>query len=191
MNHNKTTDTTYTQICKNDCIAYYDTKYLPAPFASQNAHRTKCPKCGTPRHVVDPVSHKTIPVKVVYHFPLKHFIRALFRRPDLIPNLWFDAGDPPEGDIKRSRGFKQKVLDNPQMNEDHRNISLVGTTDGVCFFDDMRRGGWPFFFRCSYVIFAYIYLYIYIDIYIYICMCNLYIYNIIAYLCDIKYIMFT
>jgi len=33
--------------------------------------------------------------------------------------------------MKRSRGFKEKVIDNPVMNEDCRNIALVGKTDGV------------------------------------------------------------
>jgi hypothetical protein len=35
------------------------------------------------------------------------------------------------------------------MNCDHRNIAIIGTTDGVPFFDDQRRGGWPFFFRVA------------------------------------------
>ena len=51
--------------------------------------------------------------------------------------------------MKRSRGFKEKVIDNPVMNEDCRNIALVGTTDGVPFFDDQRRGAWPFFLRVA------------------------------------------
>lgn len=33
------------------------------------------------------------------------------------------------------------------MNGDHRNLGLIGHSDGVPFFDDMRRGAWPFFFR--------------------------------------------
>ena len=35
------------------------------------------------------------------------------------------------------------------MNNDHRNIALVGTTDGVPFFSDQIRGGWPFVLRCA------------------------------------------
>jgi hypothetical protein len=128
-------------------MAYYNTKHLPAAYAHKNAHRTKCPKCNTPRCVFDPASQKMIPAKVIYHFPLKHFIRGLFRRVDLVPHLWWDSGDPQEGSVLRSRGFKQKVIDNPAMNADHRSIALIGTTDGVTFFDDQRRGGWPFFFR--------------------------------------------
>lgn len=32
---------------------------------------------------------------------------------------------------------------------DHRNLGLVGTTDGVPLFDNMRRGLWPFFIRVA------------------------------------------
>ena len=53
----------------------------------------------------------------------------------------------PAGHLRRSRGFKKKVLDNPVMNKDHRSIGLVSTTDGVPFFDDQKRGAWPFILR--------------------------------------------
>ena len=49
----------------------------------------------------------------------------------------------------RSRGFQTKIRDNPEMNNDHRNLGFVGTTDGVPFFDDQRRGAWPFVLRCG------------------------------------------
>ena len=51
--------------------------------------------------------------------------------------------------MSQGHGFKQKVLDNPIMNGDHRNVALIGTTDGVPFFDDQKRGAWPFVFRCA------------------------------------------
>ena len=86
---------------------------------------------------------------MIYHFPIEPFIRSLFLRPELVPSLWFDCGQYPEGHSVRSRGFKAKVLDNPVMNQDHRNIALVGYSDGVPFFDDMRRGGWPFMFKVA------------------------------------------
>jgi hypothetical protein len=35
------------------------------------------------------------------------------------------------------------------MSEDSRNIALVGTTDGVPFFDDKHRSCWPFIFRVA------------------------------------------
>ena len=41
------------------------------------------------------------------------------------------------------------MLDDPVMAADPRNIGLVATTDGVPFFDDQKRGAWPFVLRCA------------------------------------------
>ena len=41
------------------------------------------------------------------------------------------------------------MVENPVMSRDHRNLSLIGTTDGVPFFDDQKRGAWPFILRCA------------------------------------------
>jgi hypothetical protein len=35
------------------------------------------------------------------------------------------------------------------MNGDHRNLALVGCTDGVPLFADQRRGAWPFIYRVA------------------------------------------
>jgi hypothetical protein len=48
-----------------------------------------------------------------------------------------------------SRGFKEKVDDNPNINGDDRNITLVATTDGVPLFDDQHRGMWPIILRTA------------------------------------------
>jgi hypothetical protein len=139
--------------------------------------------------VVDPVSKKSIPCKVLYHFPFKHFIAALYRRRDLIPHLWHDSGEASEGSIKRSRGFYHKVLNNPVMNADHRNIALVGTTDGVPFFDDQRRGGWPFFFRYVYMsVVLCIHIYIMYSLYIASC---IHIQHIDSICTHVHYVMYT
>ena len=135
------------EICPNDCIAYWNSKHLSTPY--RHAHRTKCPVCNHPRYLKDPVDGKSRPAKVVYHFPIKSYIRALFSRADLVPYLYTDCGDRPEGAVTRSRGFRSKILDNPHMNKDHRNIGLIGTTDGVPFFEDQRRNAWPFVLRCA------------------------------------------
>jgi hypothetical protein len=134
-------------ICPNDCIAYYDTIHLSGNFACKNSHRTKCPKCDVSRYVRDPKTGRDLPAKSIFHFPLKSYVRSLYDRPDLSAYLWHDCGDNPEGHVTRSRGFKKKVTDNPCMASDNRNLALVGTTDGVPFFDDQIRGCWPFFFR--------------------------------------------
>ena len=86
---------------------------------------------------------------MIFFFPLAPYIQGLYSRPDLVRYLWHDCGEFPAGHVRRSRGFRDKVIDNPDMNGDHRNVSLIGTTDGVPFFDDQTRGGWPFIFRCA------------------------------------------
>ena len=137
------------EICPNDCIAYYNTTNLTGDLATRHAHRTKCPKCDTPRYVKDPKTNRDLPAKVIFHFPVASYIRALYKRAELVPHLWHDCGEHPKGHVAKSRGYRTKVTDNPIMNQDHRNIALVGTTDGVPFFDDQIRGAWPFFFRCA------------------------------------------
>ena len=104
-------------ICQNDCIAYYDTKHMPVMGggASSHWHRTKCPVCGMPRYIDDPVTGLQQSVKVMYHFPVAGFIRSLFQRADLVPHLFWDSGEHPPSHLTRSRGFKKKVVDNPKM----------------------------------------------------------------------------
>lgn len=135
------------EICPNDCIAYYDTVNLKGEHRTRHSHRTKCPFCDAPRYVTDPKTGRNLPAKSVYHFPLEPYVRSLHARSDLCAHLWHDCGEHPEGHITRSRGFRKKVTDNPHMAADSRHLALVGTTDGVPYFDDQIRGCWPFFFR--------------------------------------------
>ena len=100
----------------------------------------RCPKCGLGRYVVDPQDNSLRPAKVFFFFPVASYIRSLFARPDVVTHLYHDPDGRPESHTFRSRGFKKKIIDNPHMNTDHRNLGLVATTDGVPFFDDQRRG---------------------------------------------------
>jgi hypothetical protein len=90
-------------------------------------------------------------LQVLFFFPLAPFVRGLYGRPELVPYLLNDRGAPdlPPGHTTNSRGFKIKVTDNPVMNSDHRGLALVGTTDGVPYFDDMKRTAWPFILRVA------------------------------------------
>ena len=134
-------------LCPNDCIVYYDSQHLKEPY--RHAHRFNCPVCGHPRYVEDPVDRALRPAKTLFWFPVAPYVRSLFARRDLIPHLLHDSDQGTEGSLLRSRGFQTKVRDNPYMNNDHRNLGLVGTTDGVPFFEDQRRGAWPFVLRCA------------------------------------------
>jgi hypothetical protein len=88
---------------------------------------------------------------VLFFFPVAPFVRGLFGRADLVPYLYNDreADDITPGHTSRSRGYKLKLLDNPVMNADHRSLGLVSTADGVPFFDDQKRGAWPFILRVA------------------------------------------
>ena len=134
--------------CPNDCVLFCDLHHLPEPY--RNSHRTRCPKCNAKRVLVDPQDGRSRPAKTVFFFPVAPFIKGLFARPDLVPFLYNDTEDGrPRGHVTRSRGWKTKIRDNPHMSEDHRNLGLVGGTDGVPFFGDQRRSGWPYVLRVA------------------------------------------
>ena len=135
------------EICPNDCIAFWDSRHLPTPY--RHAHRTRCPVCDAQRVLIDPADGSRRPAKVVFFFPVKYFMRSLYSRPDLVPFLLADRLCPAPGGVRNSRGWRQKMVENPVMSRDHRNLSLIGTTDGVPFFDDQKRGAWPFVLRCA------------------------------------------
>lgn len=112
-------------ICVNNCVVFWNSKNLPRSFRSLHAHRTRCPVCGEPRYVTDPATKKDTARKVVYHFPLAAYIRGLFSRKDLAQHLSHTHGYRPDSHIVLSRGFKEKVLDNPNMQGDARNIGTL------------------------------------------------------------------
>ena len=116
MNRFKDRTVVRVEICPNDCIAYYDSVHLTGSYRTRNSHRTACPICGVRLTITDPRTKRVIPAKVIYHFPIQHFVQSLYTRPDLVPHLWTDCGDFEEGHIRRSRGFKAKMLENPHMN---------------------------------------------------------------------------
>ena len=83
----------------------------------------------------------------MFHFPVKYWVRSLFARHDIVPFMLADCGERPATHVSHSRAYHAKINANPHMNVDHRNGGVVGTTDGVPFFDDQHRGAWPFVLR--------------------------------------------
>jgi hypothetical protein len=132
-------------LCVNDCIAFWDCKNIPEKKSYKHSHRTVCPECNEPRYITK--DGRTLPRKVVYHTPVASFVHNLYKRADMVPFLYSDADGHQAGHVTRSRGWKKKMLDDDKMGEDHRNIALIGTTDGVPFFEDQIRGAWPFVYR--------------------------------------------
>jgi hypothetical protein len=82
---------------------------------------------------------------------LAPFIQGLYARPDLVPYLYTDRApdDHTGGHTTQSRGFKAKMLDNPAMNQEHRNLGLVATASTVNFFADQAGTAWAFRIRVA------------------------------------------
>ena len=126
-------------LCPNDCIVYFDSTYLHTKY--KHSHRRACPECGANRYVVDPKDGLERAAKVFFFFPIAPYVRSLYSRPDLLPFLYTDSEKGvSEGHVKKSRGWARKMWDDPKLADDHRNLGLIGTTDGVPFFDDQKRG---------------------------------------------------
>lgn len=136
------------EICVKDCIAFWDCKNIPEAKNYRHSHRTQCPVCGESRYIKSD-KDTLLPRKVVFFTPIGGFLRSLYRRVDLAPFLNSKRDGHPLGHTTRSRGWQQKMVDDPLMSEDSRNIALIGTADGVPFFDDKYRGCWPFIFRVA------------------------------------------
>ena len=118
-------------MCRHGHVAYIDcTHPLLQGAEYQNARKTKCPvkQCGAPRYLPPRrlASGRWAPPKAVkqfYYQPVQPWTQDLFRIPDYAQHLANDGGGPP-GSVRKSNGYKRKVLDNPVMNQDHRNQEL-------------------------------------------------------------------
>jgi hypothetical protein len=107
----------------------------------KNAHRTRCPYCKEDRYLPD----GTTPRRVVYYFPIACWLQELFTRPELIHLMDVEISPSmyPSGSVRRSDGWRRKVLRNPKMRGDRRNQAISGACDGVPFFKDRNAaGGW-------------------------------------------------
>ena len=86
----------------------------------------------------------------MYHLPVHHYVADLFQQPDLVPYLQNNIGEFPEGHVRKSRGWRAKVTDNPKMNGDGRNQAFIFSTDGIPYFRDSgSRSGWPLVLRSA------------------------------------------
>jgi hypothetical protein len=136
--------------CPEMCVSFTNPTHhsLAGRLDLMNAHRTVCPVCGAARYV-----HGTKkPVRVFWYMPLKFWLQDLFAKGDLVPHMANDL-DPksyPDGHVRRSDGWRQKVTDNPNINADRRNIALAAGCDGIPFHNDKQAAsGWPFVVTCE------------------------------------------
>jgi len=143
-------------MCTKGHVAYYDCTHpkLQAP-QFQNADEDCCRVCGEAKYLPlirlpDGSCAPRQYLKEFYYLPIKHWLQDLFRRPDLAPHLANDAVGQP-GSVRRSHGYKRKVLDNPIMAQDHRNQALIATADGIpCFKNkNASRGVVPVMLRTT------------------------------------------
>jgi len=117
-------------LCPNDCIAYVDCKH-PTMSHYQHSHRTFCPdhNCGLDRFMT--IKGKKVACKVGYYFPLDGFLPSIFNSEELKEFVDNDMGEFPPGHHRHSRGWHEKVTNNPHINCESRNQTLIGMADGT------------------------------------------------------------
>ena len=130
-------------LCPNDHIAFVDAthpKLLAAGY--KHAHRQFCPHpgCGAARYIiVDGVKRA---VKRGYYYPLDSYMTNLFRDTDTetYRDHSREAGEHifPPGHVRHSKGFYEKVKNNPHLRGETRNQGLIAMADGIPLFRSIR-----------------------------------------------------
>lgn len=133
--------------CINMCIAYWNpTHSALQTYATMNAHRSICPKCDEPRWIIDPRTNKKVARRFFFYLPFKYWLQDLFAKADLVPAMANDI-DPqsyPDGHVRRSDGWRKKVIENENIYSDRRHKALSLAADGVPYFDENgSASGWP------------------------------------------------
>jgi hypothetical protein len=82
-------------------------------------------------------------VQVVFLFPAKFWVAMLCGREDVVKYLGTPWHMHPPGSVQRSRGWQKKMVADPLMDGVRLKMGVSGTTDGVPYFKDMHRSGWP------------------------------------------------
>jgi hypothetical protein len=126
-------------ICPNDCIAFYNARH-PKFADYQHEHRTKCYKCNASRYLTDSTG-KTVTAKVGYYFPMDDWMKSNCKDKDLDQYRDNDVGEFPSGHTRLSRGWYEKMTNNPHMNKEPRNQALIGMADGIPIFKDKNTRG--------------------------------------------------
>ena len=71
----------------------------------------------------------------MYYLPTEHFVHDLFKQPDVARHMSKNSVGAAPGSIKASRGYAQKVTDNPVL-AGWRDIAFLAQSDGVPYFKD-------------------------------------------------------
>jgi hypothetical protein len=141
-------------MCPKGCVAYINCEHprLQGP-EWQNASADKCPVCTSPRWLPrvlrpDGTFSPARAVKEFFYQPVKHWFQDMYRRADIVPHLRNNLPGRP-GAVRRSHGYQNKVVNNPVLNQDVRNLGIVGSHDGVPCFKNINgcRGVVPVMLR--------------------------------------------
>ena len=122
------------ELCPNDCMAFFDCDH-PKLAQYRHSHRSRCLHCGAARYLTDSEGVQKA-AKVGFYFPLDSWLVNVFKDPTLSPFLAFDDGDFPSGHVSFSKGWNEKVLENPHINAEKRNQAIIGMADGIPLFKD-------------------------------------------------------
>jgi hypothetical protein len=74
----------------------------------------------------------------MYYLPVRHFVRDTFKQVDIVEHLRNDAVGAAPGSMKASRGWAEKMTNNPVMHG-RRDLAFVGMSDGVPYFKDKTK----------------------------------------------------
>ena len=148
MDRHKMATTSVFDACPKGCVVYTD---LPAFPDRMYADLAECPQCGSQRFVGMGAHRRA--AHCVYFFPLAKFLRDMHSRPDLTEHLDHrPVSTTPYSSVKRSRAYRDKILNNPAMNTDKRNQGIILSTDGIPYFgaaSKHSRGAWPVLARLA------------------------------------------
>nr|XP_043611981.1 uncharacterized protein LOC122583665 [Erigeron canadensis] len=128
--------------CPNDCMFYW----------KESEHDDVCHDCHTSRWKDDDNSDKKtskVPVKIVWHFPLKPRLQRLFMCSETAKYMtWHDKERPKDGNLRHpADGQSWKDFDSlyPQFAKETRNVRLGLSSDGFNPFRTMSiaHSTWP------------------------------------------------
>ena len=130
-------------ICVNNCMAFYDC--TSAGFSDpewQTGNDDYCSLCGEDRWLrPSPDAATGTNRKVMYYLPVKYSVKDVFTQADLEPHLWNDTANAAPGSIKASRGYAEKMTNNPAMTG-RRDLAFIAQSDGVPYSKDrITRSG--------------------------------------------------
>jgi hypothetical protein len=133
--------------CVDMCVAFWNPAHPKLQHPEfQNADKQACPRCKEPRFIEDPKTGKKVARRSFTYLPFKFWQQDLYAKSDLMQDAANDRcpSTYPDGHIRRSDGYRHKVLDNPNISADRRKRGLIMSSDGVPYFDENGSvGGWP------------------------------------------------